>query len=294
MKKLLLTIVLAALLTISMVGCGKDDNSTTATSSEEATTAQKEETIEFFKCTTLEEYQKEVHRRMKSEEEFLSEEECEFFEATGLKVRNSEEGYISLYDEMYHETKEYYYPILTSEGESTFLWYTSEYGDLYVSEFERSYDDTLELGLSDWISSAHYECTEGQKSLDEVVNWRLVYNESSGEIQKWFLGELAETYQVPAGSLEVGRSFWEGFVFRKGTDVYALRTEDNGWFVEVIAHNVAEVLYCDYPQTSDCWSQPMFLMTDGSVKVYVGWDGNQEKADDIDHLQDPIHEGGYH
>lgn len=290
MKKLLLTIVLAALLTISMVGCGKGDNSTTATSSEEATTAQKEETRKFFKCTTLEEYQKEVHKRLKSGEEFLSEEECEFFEATGLKVRNSEEGYVSLYDEMYHEKSEFYYPILVSEGESTFLWYTSEYGDLYVSEFERSYDDTLELGLSDWISSAHYECVEGQETMKEVTNWCLVYNETSGEIQRWNFGELIETHEVPEGSIYVGFSEWEGYLFRSGTDVYALKEEG----VVVIAHEVEKVLVASYYHTHDCFSQPMLLMADGSVKVYVGWDGDQSKPDAIDHLQDPVHEGGYH
>lgn len=274
------------LVSVTMGGCGLTEE--VATPSEETSfiTATTKEKREFFECETLEQYQEEVHRRMKNSEDFFTEEEIYFYQEVGLSVEDSK-ARVSGYKE------DYYYPIVVSQGYQIELWYTDEYGDVESSEFRVYGDNSYELGFGEHISPAHHEYVEGEIFLEENPDYSVVYNEASGEISKWFFGELLETCEVPKNAIEAGLSI-EGNLFRSGTDVYAVKYKES-FEVELIAHNVQQVLLADYPYISDFFAQPLLLMTDNTVKVYIGWTGEKEvPADSLEHLHDVKYEGGYH
>ena len=101
-------------------------------------------------------------------------------------------------------------------------------------------------------------------------------------------GKIAEEVTLPENAMYAGFGH-EGYLFRVGSDVYTVDLDN--WHtaadevkLEKIASGVKMVLSSDYKMTSDAFSQPLFLMEDGSVKVYCHWYTN---------LQNPFYEGGY-
>lgn len=234
-------------------------------------------------------YCEEVLHRQAIEGNFMTEEEISFFKESGYYIRNIEEGYISFYYEMYNEVEEFYFPVLyKNQWNEVYFFYTTETGDLRYKNLERDIS-------SEWCGNVHTD----KNVIAESVSWAMTYDEVSGEIQVWSFGEVQSTYTVPAGSVYAGFSEFEGYIFRSNTDVYSLNEVGIFWVngaepgVEVIAHNVAKVIDADYYLASDPWCQPLFLMTDGSIKAYVGWEGNQEDPDSETHLVDIYYEGGF-
>lgn len=300
MRKILATIIMATLLTIVFAGCGAKDKApkTPDVIKNNVSSAEKvEEEPNFFECSSVDDYRKEILQRLALQEEakakaaeaeeneeeievdipdFITEEEENYLrglEDFELKILNREDGnliYMSGVDRI-----DAYYPILCKTDDGVQLFYTSPKGEVTVIEIE---------GFTrDYLSSIHNEYMEDKEEIERNQEFNLVYNQETGEIQKWSFGEVKTTYTVPKGAVYVGFSDEEGHLFRSGTDIYSLQGEK----VVTIAHNVSKVLVSDYYHTSDFWSQPMFQMTDGSIKVYVGW------VDTQDHLVDPIYEGGY-
>lgn len=132
---------------------------------------------------------------------------------------------------------------------------------------------------------------DGAKVIREEDEYAVVYDSSDGNVSFWSFGELQNEYTVPEGAVYEGLSYWEGDIFHKEGDVYSLRGEGSHMpddSVTVIAHNVKEVLDTDYDATMDDFSQPLFLMEDGSKKFYTSYYGKDLPTDDASHLKQPM------
>jgi len=237
-------------------------------------------------------YREEVLQRQVAGGNFIKEEEAAFFEENGYNIRNYEKGYMAFYDELYNELEEIYFPVLYKDKENTvYFFYTGKDGDIEYWKLPEGYSKSHE-----YLGNAH---TDVEHVISRRPSWTVTYEEVSGEIQLWQFGKVEAMYNVPAGSVYAGLSEFEGYIFRSNTDVYALNevgmysinTAEPG--VEVIGHNVAQVIDADYYLTSDAWCAPLFIMTDGSVKAYVNWEGDDETFDSEEHLVDIAYEGGY-
>lgn len=279
MKKILLSfVVLVGVVLLLVVGCSeeKEKNIIETTTSEEATegklvTVPEMEPV-LIQINSIEEYRETV----KQTEKFVQQEnEIEFLEENGFKIVGDE----TIEKDFPGRDKEtYYFPIVAiTEGEVS-IWYTTEYGEV----------------LEDYIHSKgnlHYD------SLDDEDIWRiqrekdftLTYNESKGEIKEWKYGQLVSTLNVPANSYWAGDCAKERHFFRSGSDVYMYQNAFEGTdtyheaTVRKVAYEVAEIIDCNYYYHHDRGMAPLFLMKNGSLKVYYE-----------DKLQNICYEGGYH
>lgn len=236
-------------------------------------------------------YRTEVLKRQAAGGNFIKEEEAAFFEENGYNIRNYEKGYMAFYDELYNELEEIYFPVLYKDKENTvYFFYTGKDGDIEYWKLPEGYSKSHE-----YLGNAH---TDVEHVISRRPSWTVTYEEVSGEIQLWQFGKVEATYNVPAGSVYAGLSEFEGYIFRSNTDVYSLNEVGMYWIngaqpgVEVIAHNVAYVIDADYYHSSDAWCAPLFVMTDGSLKAYINWEGEGD-ADSATHLVDIAYEGGY-
>lgn len=183
-------------------------------------------------------------------------------------------------------SEEYFYPIVYKNGDSLVLWYTNENGTVIAEEL------TERLSSTNYIGNLH--CDEDTESTQYVYNTHslvVTFNSDSCIAIKWVLGKAEAAAQLPKGTVYCGFSNFEGLIFRHGSDVYSLKESGNP---TVIAHNVQYVIDAEYHCGSDPWSQPLFLMEDGSLKVYISWEGDKDSpVDDESHLVEPYHEGSY-
>ena len=183
-----------------------------------------------------------------------------------------------------------YYPVLYRYDEDLYLWATTKNGDIKVINLSnRDYD---------YIGCLHHTLVEGETLLRNSLKEKITYTPNDGAIHVWEFNKEIKSFKVPEDSVYCGLSFWEGYIFRSGSDVYALRFKTTNYesnYVVCIAHSVKTVVTADYALSSDPWSQPLFLMEDGTLKAYVGW--NKEdgmKEDDPSLLVEPQYEGGYY
>lgn len=315
MKKIFAAFM-ALMLVLSLVGCG--NNATVGSSDDEKgktniniTDENNDETKNIitleddkgvepeisklsFKNTpsdssALEKYRNEVSKRIE-DEEFFTEEEEKFFESQGYHKRN--EMCYSKYDSLYDEIYIYVCPILyrNSSGGVEML-YTYSDGSLCRRSITGSY-------VSDYLENVHYSLEDGE-IINGTEGYSIVYESKTGRVSVWSLGECVREYVVPEESVYTGLSAWAGYIFRSGTDVYAVKDwglagNSTDFGVNPIAHNVKEVILADYYLSSDEWSNPLFLMTDGTLKAYSEWRGDREAPlDDESHLVDIYYEGGY-
>lgn len=235
-------------------------------------------------------YREEVLLRQGKTGNFMKEEEISFLKENGYVIHNQEKGFISLYDEVYNVIEEIYYPVLYKDAENEIhFFYTDKDGELRYLHLKKETS-------AEYYGNIH---TDVEYVISRRPSWAVTYDEVSGEIQVWQFGKVEETYYVPAGSVYAGLSEFEGYIFRSNMDVYALNEVGMYWIngaepgIEVIAHNVAQVIDADYYLNSDAWCAPLFIMTDGSVKAYVNWEGEEEAFDSATHLVDIEYEGGY-
>lgn len=261
MKKSLIASLLLTLLVVLFWVSYFAKNSEPKTDYPGITIGEVPKKVMSVECETIDDYREEVIRRIRSKQYFISDEEIAFLESKGLYMHGK---YISAYDELYNEITNYHYPIIVSKEDSIYLWYTSEDGKVYSEKFKELYFGKS-LEEKEDKGRAHDDL-ENRIILTESHNSSIVYDEDTGKIQEWTFGLLTNNYMVPENSVYIGESKAEGFIFRSGTDVYTLCNNQ----VMVIAHNVKQVIsingYYDHNNTS----QPIFIMTDDSVKIYVG------------------------
>jgi len=281
MKKLLTTALITLIAICLLAGC----------TSQEATLPEGNATPVTLTPFDMEEAEiRELYLKLYAEkqkaENFISDVEEKIYEENNLHIRNREDGLITSYNESYNESREYNYPIVLPGTDEIVIAYIYEYGQLAI--FNVSQDS------HDYFSNIHVP--KDTDYIDTCANYSIVYSENS--VQLWKFGKLLSESTLPAGSIYTGFSDWEGYIFRNGGDVYSVQIEENEGnpelICEAIAHNVKEIIVTDYKLNSDAWSQPLFLMEDGSIKAYCVWNGdNDAPRDDVSHLASPQFEGGY-
>lgn len=247
-------------------------------------------------ANALEEYRKEVKKRIElveAEEDFVTDVERAYLEANGYNVL----GYgarVDRYSEVYGELHSYIYPVLYKSSNGTELWSTNARGELHTVAIEGKCNNGFS---SDYLGYVHHELAEGEEYAKCDASYVATYEAKTGKFSVWNFEEVISQQMVPENSVYAGFSFWEGYIFRCGTDVYAVR--DYGCYSQktevcVIAHDVETVISADFAMGSDDWSQPLFLMTDGTVKGYCSWYAEDDApVDDPSHLKELRYEGGY-
>lgn len=296
MKKIII-LAITLILLASLCGCGNStndpvsDNNTSTPVTEEIDLSIFPE-VETSSEDGLDLYRKKVSSRLESLEEdesFITDEEWEAIsnEWGGDLYRHN--AYFTSFDSLYEETSKYYYPVVFRDGDALILWYTTESGSVLLEEVYGYWND------SNYVGKLHSD-SEEEEWIYSKTDSALTYSKETGTVTVWEFGEVYETLTgIPQDSVYCGFSRFEGYIFRSGTDVYSLdvNTWDADGTVSCIAHNVKYVIDADYRASSDPWSQPLFIMADGSVKVYVSWEGDADApADDASHLVPPYHEGG--
>ncbi len=312
--KKIMSLVLAIIMIATCTACSaKDTADDTSTEHSLVDTKPSYEipsinTSEFLKLPSegdgIEAYRAEVSKRIKAMEadedvKFSTPEEIEFLESNGydLSYRGIE---MAEYSDTYMELEVYTYPIVyVGENDSVQVWSITKYGDIYAKAIVGKVNS---YSSSDYLGDAH--CPEESDS-DEIIRsergFAVVHNEKNNQITFWSLGEMICQHDLPENSVYCGFSDWVGYLFRAGTDVYALAdfgtiqaNSKDMCTIKPIAHNVQMVIDADYYMGSDDWAQPLFLMTDGTVKGYCDWVGDEDApSDDPSHLYDIRHEGGY-
>lgn len=303
MKKIFVFITVLLIVGGIFAGCAASNTEKTPapTATSVATGTQEEEIdlslfpeVDTSSEDALETYRKEVASRLENLEEGES-----FFSEVEWKVISSSAEWqaeqlfrhtstFATFDELYESVYEYYFPVVFRDGESLILWYTTKEGTVLLKGLHGHFTS------SNYVGELHFDSDSYEETvISSEVTETVTYNQETGKVTVWSFQEETTTYSLPKGAVYCGYSVFEGYIFRSGTDVYALRmwgeqpTENA---VVCIAHNVKYVIDASYAFGSDPWSQPLLLMTDGTLKVYVGWG---EASDSPDCLYDLRYEGGY-
>lgn len=188
-----------------------------------------------------------------------------------------------------------YFPAIFEGTNGIELWYTDSNGVLRAIALEGKLTNNLTWNV---FGDAHHMLESNETILTNCGYFETVYNSQTGEISVWEHGVKIREHIIPKNSIYAGFSSNEGFIFRSGSDVYAVRDYCCGtdiYEVRVIAHNVEFVITADYEADDPSeFSQPLFLMKDGTVKCYCTFyseDGTP--VDDEDNLIDIRFEGGF-
>lgn len=242
-------------------------------------------------------YRNEVSKRISSlgeKDSFFSNEEWSVISKStwlnGEKYRHK--SYISKYSSLYDEITKYYLPVVFRDGNLLIMWYTTESGSVL---FEKV-DGVGSIRGGNYGGELHHD-TSSEEIISSTVTKTVTYTQETGKVKVYQFGKIVDEFSVLENSIYCGFSSFEGYIFRNGTDIYSLKAIDtyggDGTVVS-IAHNVKYVIDADYYFGSDPWCQPLFLMEDGSIKCYIGWNGDKDAApDDISHLCDLQYEGSY-
>lgn len=179
------------------------------------------------------------------------------------------------------------YSILYKDAEEGVkLFSITEYGMVYT-QFQS-------------IGNVHFPSeNEHEEIIHSTANYAVVMDLTNNSVSCWSFRKKLCEHDLPHEAVYVGFSDWVGYLFRAGTDVYTLydigicnfSRDVQDCHFKLIARNVRLVIDADYYATSAACSQPLFHMTDGSVKMYCSW---VENPDDLDScLHEVPYEGGY-
>lgn len=256
MKKIFI-IALASLVLLSFSACNSAEDSKTPYPSEEETTS----TIDLSVYEEIKDYFEGLRKYRK-------------------KVSAKE------FDKEFSES-DTYNPVVFNHCGELILWYTTTNGRICT----KTVYPIAEIGehYLDW--NINYPSDITDEIIYSSTDFAYTYESEKGEIKRWELGKELSSYMVPPESVYCGKSNFEGYLFRSGTDVYAFRED---FTIDCIAHNVEYVISATYRYGSDPCSQPLFQMTDGSIKAYISWEADEgASVDHESHLHSPKIEGEY-
>ena len=301
-KTLSIIVIIVIILSI-FSSCG--DDSTKPSTEDNSNTIDNSTTIDlsdFKEVSSIEDedlldaYREELSYRSSLDEyPSISDKEWAAISSEWDKDEVLERGSLAFesYSTSYNEISEYYYPIVFRNKNALILCYTDEYGNV---ESQKVYGSASTTTFG-WVGNLHHDLSSDEGILKEDRRFAVTYLPESGKVLVWELGDLSATYTVPKNSIYCGFSFFEGYIFRNGGDVYAViavGSYNSSGKVSCIAHNVKYVVDADYYYSSDGWCQPLFHMEDGSLKVYLDW--YKEEGVGSDHpscLVDLEYEGSY-
>ncbi len=225
---------------------------------------------------------------------FIPSDEANFLRVLGYNVLIPGKV-VHEYDTKYGDITAYNFPVLFEGPNGVELWYTAPNGDLRAEAVV----GRLSNGQS-WRNYGNLHCPHDGE--DEILTsnmyYTVLYDSQKGVVSVWEYGKLVRRHFLPEDSIYAGWSENEGFIFRSGTDVYAVR--DYGCCAEryetcLIARNVQFVIATNYEgDGSEGLSQPLFLMTDGTIKCYCRWYLDYDlPSDDESNLVDVKFERGF-
>lgn len=245
----------------------------------------------------IDSYRKEIHKRMNMMSimgySFVTYEEQKLLEDNGYDVI-IEENMALKYNKRHGTIQRFYFPVLYKTQNGIEMWYVDYDGEVRVEGIVGK----LSSGYV-WQKrgNVHYNSNDDDV-LVSCTYYAITYDNSTGCISVWEMGNNLRKHYVPTNSIYAGKSGNEGFIFRNESDVYAVR--DYGCYthefgVRVIAHNVEFVISTDYEADDpDTYSQPLFLMKDGTVKCYCTFYSDElSRPDDDENLIDVRFENGF-
>ncbi len=244
----------------------------------------------------IDSYRKEIHKRMNMSImgcSFVTYEEQKLLEDNGYDVI-IEENMALKYNKRHGTIQRFYFPVLYKTQNGIEMWYVDYDGEVRVEGIVGK----LSSGYV-WQKrgNVHYNSNDDDV-LVSCTYYAITYDNSTGCISVWEMGNNLRKHYVPTNSIYAGKSGNEGFIFRNESDVYAVR--DYGCYthefgVRVIAHNVEFVISTDYEADDpDTYSQPLFLMKDGTVKCYCTFYSDElSRPDDDENLIDVRFENGF-
>lgn len=223
--------------------------------------------------------------------------ELEVFEMYGLHM-DYDERYVYADEGIGAFVPSFECPVIFNTGDVKQLWYTDDAGMLGIVTLRRDDWRSVKYTFTDY--NVHCDLIDGEKIINSNSYFAATYNEETGSVKIWMFGLLIREHEVPTESVFAGLSHNEGYIFRSGNDVYAVRDwgcyapmVENG--VMRIAQDVKLVLETDYCMGWEECSQPLMLMTDGTVKVFfsgISVDGT-DGIIDINDLYEIVEDGGY-
>lgn len=179
-------------------------------------------------------------------------------------------------------------PVVFNLCDELILWYSTPNGNICTKTVYPIPE--ISTHYLDW--NIHYPSDITDEIIYSSTEFAYTYESETGEIKRWEFGKELSSHMVPAESIYCGKSNFEGFLFRSGTDVYAFREKE--LTVDCIAHNVEYVISATYRYGSDPCSQPLFKMTDGSIMAYISWEADEGVGVDHEsHLHSLKVEGEY-
>lgn len=228
----------------------------------------------------IEGYREEYLKRIKNNT-LYRENEVEFLKEKGFYIYDSG-GYFR-----YSRYSDYSGTLITNNDPIIFysdngieVWGVNSYGELYTYSLEGK---TSNDRVDDYYGLIHYSAQEAEKNNEEIVYadcYRVIsYQAETGTVKHWYYGEVLGESKVPANSVYVG-SNGVGYLFQSENDVWTVRSiyEDDERFKdsEVIVHNVKYVIDTMYEIEGEAGYYPLFLMTDGSLKIYMSFIGQYD------------------
>ena len=231
---------------------------------------------------------REVVKEKTSYNSYFTNEEKQLYDNYGY---TSHDDWISQYDEKNNKTSELYFPVLFFGNNKVYVMYTSNIGYTFYKE----------LGNNSSTEFIGYLHDPDKKPKDAIPvtsteEYTILFSSSENSFTAYQYGKEVDSCEIPEDSVYCGHSFFEGYIIRTGSDVYAVNMFPIK-NVTCIAHNVSYVLDSDYFYSTDRWSEPLFLMEDGTAKVYIGSIRVQEELDvepdDPIFLYEPLNEGSY-
>lgn len=317
MKKIISLIIILSIILTALCGCGNNNNNNSnmennnhtesggsadgsnaeGNNSDNSNEANEPIDIHKFKevkaspyTNNINIYRQEVLSRIQSlnpNDSFITNEEWKVI--TESKTINEKKvkhftSFVTM-NSLYEQTHKYYYPVIFRDGALLVLWYTNESGQLFFKEL---YGD----GVIKENNGGNVHYVAAEMIISNKHDQAITYSQETGKIEILQFGKVINSFdQIPQNSVYCGYSKLEGYIFRKGSDVYSLKFTNNVPSLTCIAHNVKYVIDCDYSYSSDYWSQPLFQMLNNTINVYIRW-GSRE-PDNIMFLLPLQDEGGY-
>ena len=195
-----------------------------------------------------------------NKEHFLTENEEKILKDMGYIV--SADGFIYNPNAGDISPEVFYYPELFNNNGILDFWFVDNFGHLYISSADYIVED-INLGTNQ---------LSGEIKLFSSQEFSLYYFPETNMVSSYSFGEIICSHTLPNESIYVGCSDLEGYIFRSNSNVFSTKysLRERSFTSKLIAQDVKEVIVADYPLSMENWSQPLFLMEDGTLKVYCG------------------------
>lgn len=186
----------------------------------------------------------------------------------------------------------WYYPIVYRDIRNTvWVYYLNASGQL--SRTPLIFGDSSPNGCychNERLCYVHNPNADENDFLSIDRNSAVIFDDETDILSVWRFGEMLCEHNLPAGAKYVGASDYVGYLFRVGTDIYALPDAGAGntnylemHEVKLIASDVMYVIDPNY-MVENC-GLPLFLFQNDTVRFYCPW--SNETADISDDLCSP-------